>query len=67
MDRFKIYTRGILMGHDNEGDLGENEETGVKNSLYLFDTATSWLIITSFSGMEEPWGKSISGRAERWR
>ena len=55
------------MGHDNEGDLGENEETGVKNSLYLFDTATSWLIITSFSGMEEPWGKSISGRAERWR
>lgn len=32
MDRFKIYTRSILIGHDNELDLGKNEETGIKNS-----------------------------------
>lgn len=54
MDGFKIYTRGILTGHDNELDLGENEETVVKNSLYLFDMATSWLIIRHLVAWRNP-------------
>lgn len=30
--------------------------------------AKSWLWLTvSFNDMEEPWGKSVSSRVERWR
>lgn len=37
----------VLIGYDDGLDLGENEETGVKNHLCLFDTATSWLMTNS--------------------